>query len=262
MPQEQRFDDPLQVRLACREDRLDVFPSTTINGYLCVNLVMMDAASAGDFQRFCQLNRVACPLLATLPAGDTRCPEDWARDCELTTDLRSYDIIEHGRVTRSVTQVSDLVDERTVSFLIGSSVSFDGLLEEHGWRPTWGPCIYDTSRACEAVGPYAGNMAVTMRSFPSAIAEQVAAFTAHFPDCHGGPIVRNDPAVLGIADEQDFLLPPPQDAPIPTGDERLYWACGITPSRVAQAACLPLMIVHSPGNALVTDVPTMDLYKD
>lgn len=263
MAQQLRYSDPRQVRMACRRNELEIFPSRTINGYLCVNLVMMDLAYAEEFHGFCRRNAVSCPLLAVVPAGERRCPPRWAADCDLCTDLRSYDIIEHGHVVRSSRQVDDLFTSRTVSFLIGSSVSFDGEIEQRGWKPGWGPCIYDTDQACVPVGPYAGTMAVTMRSFPAAVADRVAQFTGHFPGCHGGPIARRSPEqapVLGIADEQHWLLPPPVPGPIPADQDRLYWACGITPSRVAQAAKLPLMIVHTPGNALVTDVRTMDLY--
>jgi uncharacterized protein YcsI (UPF0317 family) len=261
MAQAPRFADPLAVRLACREDRLDGFPSRAIDGFLCANVVMLDQSYAADFEAFCRANPVSCPLLAVVPAGQRRCPERWARDCDFCTDLRSYDVIEGGVTTRSVPRVDDLFHEDLVTFLIGSSVSFDGELEVRGWRPGWGPCIYETAVPCEPVGPFRGPMAVTMRTFPPAVADLVSEFTAHFPDCHGGPVGRNDAGALGIADESRFLLPPPRPGPIPPGEDRLYWGCGITPSRVAVQARLPLMIVHTPGNALVTDVRTMKLWR-
>ena len=146
-----------------------------------------------------------------------------------------------------------------MTFFIGSSVSFDGLLQERGWALSWGPCIYLTKRQTVPVGPYRGEIAVTMRTFPADIADQVAEFTSHFPRCHGGPIARNDPDQLGISDEYDQHLAWPGQ--IPADQDRLYWACGITPSRVAVAAKLPLMIVHTPGNDLVTDIQTLDLFE-
>ena len=183
MPQDLRFSDPKDVRLACRRDELEVFPSLTINGYLCVNIVMMDAAYADDFHTFCKVNAVSCPLIARVPIGQRQCPEEWAADCDLCTDLRSYDVSEHGEVTGSRTQVADLFSEDPVTFLIGSSVSFDGELEERGWTPGWGPCIYDTTVACETVGPFAGHMAVTMRSFPSA-PHRARRALVRGPSCH------------------------------------------------------------------------------
>ena len=90
-----------------------------------------------------------------------------------------------------------------VSFLIGSSVSFAGLVEEKGFKASYGPCIYVTSVACAAVGRFRGKLAVTMRSYPPAVADKVAEFTGHFPRCHGGPIGRNNPGELGIVDEEE-----------------------------------------------------------
>ncbi len=255
-----RFDTPLDVRLACRRDALSVFPSTTIDGFLAVNLVMMDRDHAGEFETFCERNPRACPLIAMTEPGQPFAPATLAADCDLRTDLRSYDVLRDGRNTGSVPEVAGLFNERIVSFLIGSSVSFDGLLAQRGWRAGFGPCIYLTTVECEPVGPFRGPLAVTMRSFPPAIADEVAEFTSHFPRCHGGPICRDRPDELGILDERDQLLPWP--GWVPAGEEKLYWACGITPSRVAIAARLPLMIVHTPGNALVTDIPTMSLYEE
>ena len=206
---------------------------------------MMHQDHARDFAAFCAANPVSCPLIAQVPAGERMAPADLAADCDLTTDLRSYDVLRFGAKTESRDQVKDLFDDQMASFLIGSSVSFDGLLTERNWHPGWGPCIYLTTRMCTPVGPFAGPMAVTMRTFTPAIAEQVAEFTSHFPDCHGGPIAIDDPASLGITDETDQFLPWP--GPMPPDQRKLYWACGITPSLVAVAARLPLMIVHTPA---------------
>jgi len=251
------FNSSYEVRLACREDRLDYFPSLALAGYLCVNLVMMDREYADQFQEFCAANPVPCPLLGVIPAGKFEAPE-MGRDIDLRTDLRSYDVLIDGVNTGSRNDVVDLFNDRTVSFLIGSSVSLDGLLVEKGYRPSFGPCIYLTSVACKPVERYSGNMAVTMRSYEPAIADTVAEYTSHFPKCHGQPIGRNNPAALGIIDEHKQHLPFP--GWVPAGHDKLYWGCGITPSIVAQNAKLPLMIVHTPGNALITDIRTEELY--
>jgi len=254
------FTDPYEVRLACRENRIDFFPSLAVSGYLCVNLVTMDADYADDFAEFCRRNPRPCPLLGTTAPGQTDAPE-FGRDIDLRTDLRSYDVYREGRKVATRQEVGDLFTDRSVSFLIGSSVSFDGLLEERGYPPGFGPCIYLTSMECEPVGRYHGRTAVTMRSYAPAAADAAAELTSHFPKCHGGPIGRNNPAELGIDDEEDHLLPPPQDHGVPTGHDKLYWACGVTPSIVAREAKLPLMMVHTPGNAMVTDVRTESLYE-
>ena len=251
------FTSPYDVRQACRHNQLGYFPSLALAGYLCVNLVMMDQAYAEEFKAFCEVNPVPCPLLGITRPGKFDAPE-MGRDIDLRTDLRSYDVLINGVNTGSRTDVADFCNGRTVSFLIGSSVSLDGLLVEKTYRPSFGPCIYLTDIACQPVGRYAGNMAVTMRSYEPAIADIVAEYTSHFPKCHGKPIGRNNPAALGIVDEHKQYLPFP--GWVPDGHDKLYWGCGITPSIVAQNAKLPLMIVHTPGNALITDIRTEHLY--
>lgn len=253
------FDSPLAVRLACRENRLTTYASEALAGFLCVNVVMMDRAYADEFADFCHRNPDSCPLLHVIPAGQTAAPA-FAAELDIRTDLRSYDVIRHGENLGSRPEVSALFTDRTVTFLIGSSVSLDGYLTEQNLGPDWGPCIYLTTRPCRPVGPYAGNIAVTMRAYPATVADQVAERTAHFPACHGGPIARNDPASLGISDETAFFLPARDPAMPDPSLDKLYWPCGITPSLVAKAAKLPLMIVHTPGNALMTDIRTSDLY--
>lgn len=256
----QVYHSPRDVRLACRENRLEGFASDALAGYLCVNLVMMDKKYAGEFQAFCEANPVSCPLLKVLPIGEVAAP-DFGEDLDLRTDLRSYDVIRNGENTGSVKDVRDLHTKDMVSFLIGSSVSLDGYLVSKGMGPSWGPCIYLTNVACQSVGVFKGVIAVTMRSYPKEMADKVAAFTGHFPWCHGAPLKRNDPAGLGIVDEvKDIFLPWKGGGWVPEGHDKLYWACGITPSLVARAAKLPLMIVHTPGNALLTDIPTETLF--
>lgn len=252
------FASPREVRLACRENRIDFFPSLALPGYLCVNLVMMDRRFADEFEAFCRANPAPCPLLATIAAGQFDAPE-FGAEIDLRTDLRSYDVIRDGVNLGSRSDVLELCNDSTASFLIGSSVSFDGLLVEKGFPPSFGPCIYLTNQKCRPVGRFAGSMAVTMRSYEPGIADHVAEFTSHFPRCHGRPIGRDIPAALGILDERRQYLPYP--GWVPEGHVKLYWGCGITPSIVAQQAKLPLMIVHTPGNAMITDIKVESLYE-
>jgi uncharacterized protein YcsI (UPF0317 family) len=246
-----------KIRLACRENRITGFPSLQAPGYLCVNIVMMDKAYAEEFELFCKANPVPCPLLGKLEAGQ-RSHDAIASKLDICHDLRSYDLYQNGKHIETLTQVEAHFTDDTVTFLIGSSVSFDGLLQSKGYTASYGPCIYLSSKQCETIGPYAGQIAVTMRSYPPAIADKVVEYTAHFPQCHGGPVGRNNPQALGIEDEQEQLLPFP--GWVPEGHDKLYWGCGVTPSIVAQNAKLPLMIVHTPGNAMVTDIRTESLY--
>jgi uncharacterized protein YcsI (UPF0317 family) len=253
------FTTPLDVRLACRENRLKhTVASGALSGYLCVNIVMLDKDHAGDFIAFCQRNPRPCPLLGVVEAGRVDCPQ-FARELDLRTDLGSYDVIRHGVVTEQVRDVQHLFTDRTVTLLIGSSVSFDGLLREKGMASSFGPRLLLTNVQCEPAGVFHGPMVVTMRSFPPGLVDKAAAYTAHFPRCHGGPLVKNDAASLGITDSDRDMIDRPID--VPPGHDRLYWACGVTPTMAAKGAKLPLMIVHTPGHAMITDVPTEQLFE-
>lgn len=252
------FSSPLEVRLACRESRLDKTASRALPGYLCVNVVFLDAAYADDFEAFCRANPKPCPLLKRFAPGQTDCPE-FARQLDIRTDLGSYDIVRDGAVVEQRKDVAALFTNRTVTFLIGSSVSFDGLLAERGFVPVFGPTIQLTAMDCKPAGPFRGKMAVTIRAFEPSMSDAVWEFTSHFPKCHGAPIGKNNWRELGIPDRDVNFRGNRFD--VPESADRLYWACGITPSIVAQQAKLPFMISYTPGHAMITDIPTESLYE-
>lgn len=253
------YTTPYEVRLACRGNNLSGFASRALGGYLCVNAVMMDRQYADDFLQFCKNNPRSCPLLAVLPPGVTECP-DLARDLDIRTDLGSYDILRNGEVEEQRNEVTCLFQDDMVTFLTGSSVSFDGLLIEKGLAPEFGPCIQITSRQCRPSGPFKTPMAVTLRIFSPDKVEPVWNFTARFPKCHGAPLGKNIADELGIEDPDLDFRGRPVDSTV-QGD-RLYWACGITPSLAAQQARLPFMISYTPGHALMTDIPTESLAEE
>lgn len=253
------YSSPLQVRLACRENKVDTFASRALPGYLCVNVVMMDQQYAEEFEAFCRANSKPCPLLAMIPAGRTDCPE-LAEQLDIRTDLGSYDVLRNGEVPERTQDVMGLHTDRMVSFLIGSSVSFDGLLAEMGYKPAFGPTIQMTDVDCEPVGRFRGKMAVTIRSFAPDVTDKVWAYTGHFPQCHGEPMGKNNWKELGI--EHLDVNFSGQQFEVPSDTDRLYWACGVTPSLVAQQAKLPLVLSYTPGHAMITDIPTDSLYQD
>ena len=75
--------------------------------------------------------------------------------------------------------------------------------------------------------------------------------TSRFPSVHGAPVHIGEPAALGIADinQPDYGDP----VPIRPGEVPVFWACGVTPQAVAQAAGIPFMITHAPGHMFITD---------
>jgi len=255
------FKTPLEVRLTCRENQLEGTSSRALSGYLCTNIVMMDKQYADAFEEFCRKNPKPCPLVDIIPDGEIEC-NAVAEQLDIRTDLGSYDVIRDGEITGSVRDVCDLFTEDTVTFLIGSSVSFDGLLREKGYAPSFGPCIFMTDLDCEPFDVFHGKIVVTMRSFLPEVTDIVAEYTSHFPKCHGGPLSKNDHAKLGIADPHKSFYPKGGHIVTEEGHDRLYWACGVTPSIVAHNAKLPLMIVHTPGHAMITDIETESLWQE
>jgi uncharacterized protein YcsI (UPF0317 family) len=99
-------------------------------------------------------------------------------------------------------------------------------------------------------------MVVSMRPIPASRVEHATAISARFPLAHGAPIHAGDPSIIGI---RDLASPdygdPPQIVP---GDVPLFWACGVTPQSVALESRPELMITHSPGCMLITDLPRED----
>jgi uncharacterized protein YcsI (UPF0317 family) len=75
--------------------------------------------------------------------------------------------------------------------------------------------------------------------------------TSRFPATHGAPVHIGDPAAIGIKDitRPDFGDP----VDIHTGEEPVFWACGVTPQAVALNCKPSLMITHSPGKMFITN---------
>jgi uncharacterized protein YcsI (UPF0317 family) len=255
------YRTPYELRLACRANTLAGQGWRQVQGFLCVNVVLLDKAYADDFSEFCARNPRPCPLIKRFEPGQTDCPE-LARDLDIRTDLASYDVLRDGTV-ETRTDITDLFTDRMVTFLIGSSTSFTKLLFDKGFRPhRIGPfgisTVQSTAVQCVPVGPFKGEMVVTVRAFDPDITDTVWEYTSHLSKVHGAPVGKNNWDELGIPKDVNWW----GDAlEVPPGTDRLYWGCGATPHVVATQAKLPMMISYTPGHALVTDVPTESLYE-
>ena len=103
-----------------------------------------------------------------------------------------------------------------------------------------------------AAGRFQGPMIVTMRWMTPAQAIIAGQLTARFPANHGAPIHMGDPADIG-ADLRHPIDGKPVDR-IPRGTMPVFWACGVTPQKAAEAARPDLMITHAPGHGFITDL--------
>jgi uncharacterized protein YcsI (UPF0317 family) len=96
-----------------------------------------------------------------------------------------------------------------------------------------------------------------MRPMKAQDAIRAVQITSRFPSVHGAPVHLGDPSLIGI---RDLSQPDYGDAVEIMADEiPVFWACGVTPQAVVQAAGLPFCITHAPGAMLVTDLANASL---
>jgi uncharacterized protein YcsI (UPF0317 family) len=176
-------------------------------------------------------------------------------------DLGGYHVYRDGVMVADVDSLEELWTPNLVGFLLGCSFTFEAALMQAGVPVRnielgSGVPMFRTNRACEAVGPFHGPLVVSMRPIPEGLVERAAATTARYPRAHGAPVHVGDPAALGIAD----LSRPDYGVPLPLypGEVPVFWACGVTPQAVAQAAGIDLMLTHRPGHMFVTDLHDSD----
>jgi uncharacterized protein YcsI (UPF0317 family) len=226
------------------------------NGFVQGNLAILPEKLAGAFHRFCQLNPKPCPIIGISDVGDPRIPA-LGIDLDIRTDLPRYRIWRDGEVVEEPTDIMAHWRDDLVAFVLGCSFSFEeALLEEglpirHIERDVRVP-MFRTNIACSPAAPFAGPLVVTMRPFKPADAIRAVQITSRFPSVHGAPVHIGLPESIGIAD----LAKPDYGDPVPVEADEIpvFWACGVTPQSVIQAAKVPFAITHAPGLMLVTDL--------
>ncbi len=254
-------DKPGQLRRAIRNGEHDGNTSGLAPGFVQCNIVILPAAMAGDFLRFCQLNPKPCPLIAMSNSpGDAALPP--LGDVDIRTDVPSYRVFRDGKFVEEVADISALWRDDLVTFALGCSFSFEEALLADGLEVrnvTQGVNVpmYRTAIDCTPAGPFAGKMVVSMRPFKAADAIRAIQICTRFPSVHGAPIHLGDPGQIGIQD----LANPDYGDPVTIGGQELpvFWACGVTPQVALEAARPPFAITHSPGCMLVTDIRNSQL---
>src|SRR5439155_2681367 len=121
----------VEARLAMRRGEWTGMTVHKVCGYVQCNLVMLPKTDAYDFLVFCQRNPKACPVIEVTDAGNPE-PRQSAPGADLRTDLPRYAVIRQGKLVEEPTDVGHLWREDLVSFLIGSSLAFDHVLERAG----------------------------------------------------------------------------------------------------------------------------------
>ena len=117
--------------------------------------------------------------------------------------------------------------------------------------------MYITNIPAVESGIFAGPIVVTMRPIPSSKVVKAVQITSRFPSVHGAPVHIGDPSLIGIND----LTCPDYGDPVDIKEDEVpvFWACGVTPQRVALESKPPFMITHSPGYMFITDILDEDL---
>jgi uncharacterized protein YcsI (UPF0317 family) len=230
------------------------------NGYVQANIVILPRAYAFDFLGFCQANPKPCPVLAVSEAGDPGLPA--LGDIDIRTDVPRYYVYRDGAFDAEVADLSGLWRDDLVTFALGCSLSFEGALMdegvpvrhvEHGLSVP----MYRTSVQTRPVGPFGGDLVVSMRPMTPAQAIRAVQITTRFPAVHGAPVHLADPALIGI---EDISKPDFGDLPdIRPGEIPVFWACGVTPQVAIERAKPEICIAHKPGRMLVTDLPNHTL---
>ena len=230
-------------------------------GHVQANLVALPLAYADDFQRYCQRNPQACPLLDVTAPGSPE-PRHVAPGADVRVDVPRYRVYQHGVCTADVDSLVPFWRDDLVTFVLGCSFTFEGALQRagvplrHMELGRTAP-MYRTDRPTEPAGAFRGPLVVTMRPVPAPLVDLASRVTARFPRAHGAPVHVGDPEELGIRD----LARPDWGDPLPLspGDVPVYWACGVTPQAAAEAARLELMLTHAPAHMFITDLRDEDL---
>ncbi|MDF4195245.1 putative hydro-lyase [Bacillus velezensis] len=256
MKKHMRDMSPEEVRQLIRKGQMTGPTAGMAASYAQANLVVLQKDLAFDFLLFCQRNQKPCPVLDVTDAGSP-VPAIAAPGVDIRTDLPKYRIYRHGVLTEEVTDITPYWKDDDVGFLIGCSFSFEQALINqqipirHIDEGVNVP-MYKTDIDCVPAGPFSGKMVVSMRTIPERLAVRAAQVTSRFPAVHGAPVRIGNPQSIGISDlhQPDF-----GDAvTVREGEVPVFWACGVTPQAVIMEAKPDIVITHSPGHMLITDI--------
>ncbi len=252
---------PAEIRRRIRAGEWQDPTAGLAPGYAQANLVVVPREIAYDFLVFCQRNPKPCPLIDVTDPGSPE-PPHAAPGADLRTDLPRYRIYRRGELDAEVTEITRYWRPDLVACLLGCSFTFETAMQRAGLpvrhiADRRNVAMYITSIPCRPAGGLHGPTVVSMRPVPSEHVARAILVTGRYPRAHGAPVHVGDPEKIGI---RDLTRPEFGDPPrIEPGDVPVFWACGVTPQAVAQAARVELMITHAPGHMFITDLLDEDL---
>ena len=252
---------PLEVRKLISEGKITGQTSGMCLGYAQANLVIVPKDIAYDFLLFTQRNPKSCPLLEVGDVGD-KFLKYLGKDINIAKDIPKYRIYKKGELIGEYTDIEKFWREDFVSFLIGCSFSFESeLLEvdipvrhiEEGCNVP----MFKTNINCNEAGIFKGKMVVSMRPIPKDKVVKLVLVSGSMPKVHGAPIHIGNPEDIGIKDinKPDFG----DKVTIKEGEVPVFWPCGVTPQSVIMNVKPEIVITHSPGHMLITDIKNVNL---
>ncbi|EGA90778.1 hypothetical protein GPDM_03220 [Planococcus donghaensis MPA1U2] len=228
------------------------------NGFLQANLVILPKDMAFDFLLFCQRNPKSCPLIDVMEAGSFT-PSQAAPTADLRSDIPLYNVYRDGKLTETLSDITELWNDEMVAFLIGCSFTFEealvrnGIPMRHNDEGVNVP-MYKTSIPTVKAGIFEGPTVVSMRPVAEQDIVRAVQVTSRFPTVHGAPLHIGHPETIGITDLDN---PDYGDrVTIKEGEVPVFWACGVTPQAIAAHIKPSFMITHAPGHMFITDIPT------
>jgi uncharacterized protein YcsI (UPF0317 family) len=250
-----------EIRRRARSGALGGPTSGLAHGFVQGNVVILPAALAPDFLRFCQQNPKPCPVLAVSDPGNPALPA-LGEGIDIRTDVPRYRVFENGRCIDEPQALGRWWRGDLVTFVLGCSHSFEEALLEGGLRlkhVEQGSAVpmFRTSIQTRPAGPFKGPLVVSMRPYRPAEAIRAVQITSRFPAVHGAPVHLAQPEAIGIRD----LSRPDFGSAVPVEPEEIpvFWACGVTPQAVIEEAKVPFCITHFPGSMLVTDLKNAEI---
>lgn len=254
---------PRELRERFRTGQASIPTAGLCPDYVQANLVILPGDYAADYEEFLRKNPKPCPVLEII-RGDRPISRTVAPGSDISTDFPLYRVYRGGELAEEVRDIANLWKPDMLAVLIGCSLTFEASLVGAGIRiahyenNTRVP-MYDTNIPCDPAGPFGGGYVVSMRPIPADLVDTAVRITAPMDYAHGAPVHIGDPSEIGI---RDVMRPDYGDPPvINEGDVPVFWACGVTAQAAAMRAKPDLVIAHSPGYMLITDVTIHSLQK-
>ena len=246
---------PLEVRKLISEGKITGQTSGMCLGYAQANLVIVPKDIAYDFLLFTQRNPKSCPLLEVGDVGD-KFLKYLGKDINIAKDIPKYRIYKKGELIGEYTDIEKFWREDFVSFLIGCSFSFESELSLSLYLSAKTYLRRNKFKG-EKNGIFKGKMVVSMRPIPKDKVVKSVLVSGSMPKVHGAPIHIGNPKDIGIKDinKPDFG----DKVIIKEGEVPVFWPCGVTPQSVIMNVKPEIVITHSPGHMLITDIKNVNL---